>query len=61
MDETPNLRWFEEFPRCGRCGKIAQGILRGTANESYGHHCSSCAHKRLRASEKVRTAEGAKA
>ena len=51
--ETPNLTWFEEFPGCS-CGKPSRGILRGTGNENYGHHCKSCAEKRLKASEKVR-------
>ena len=51
-DETPNLRWFEEFSKC-RCGKTAHGILRGSQNESYGLHCKSCAKKRIKASEKV--------
>lgn len=55
MTETPNLRWFEEFPKC-RCGKVANGILQGEANESYGHHCTKCAEKRLRDSQKVNEA-----
>lgn len=51
--ETPNLRWFEQFPKC-RCGKKSEGILRGNQNESYGHHCKRCAERRLKASEKLR-------
>lgn len=54
MGETPNLRWFEELPKCGRCRKTAHGILRGSRNESYGHYCKKCANKRLKDSEKVR-------
>lgn len=56
LSETPNLRWFEAFPKCS-CGKTAQGILRGSQNESYGHHCQRCADRRLKASEKARTAK----
>lgn len=55
MSETPRLRWFEKIPRCP-CGKVAEGILRGDGNESYGHHCQRCADKRLLASEKARVA-----
>lgn len=53
MDETPELRWFEAFPRCS-CGKPSNGILRGSQNQSYGHHCNACAARRLKASDKVR-------
>ncbi len=53
MTETTELRWFEEFSRC-RCGKRAHGILRGSRNESYGPHCTKCANKRLRDSERER-------
>lgn len=53
MSETPRLRWFEAYPKCG-CGKVAHGILRGDGNESYGAHCHRCAEKRLKASEKER-------
>lgn len=53
MSETPNLRWYDEFPNCG-CGKVAGGILRGVGNESYGYHCKRCAERRLKASAKVR-------
>lgn len=56
MSETTDLRWFESFPRCG-CGKFSQGILRGSLNQSYGHHCARCAERRLKASEKVRAAQ----
>jgi len=55
LAESPEIRWFEEFPKC-RCGKVANGILRGTQNQSFGHHCSRCANARLRASEKARAA-----
>ncbi len=53
MGETTELRWFEEFPRCV-CGRVSQGILRGSQNQSYGHHCKRCAERRLKASEKAR-------
>ena len=56
MTEVANLRWFEEFNKCP-CGRYAQGILRGTRNESYGLHCKRCAVKRLKASDKVKTAQ----
>ena len=56
MCETTNLRWFEEWSKC-RCGKLAQGILRGAQNENHGAHCKRCAERRLKASEKARTAE----
>ena len=53
--ETTELRWFVTTERqCARCGKRATGILRGTANESYGPHCGRCADKRLKDSEKAR-------
>jgi hypothetical protein len=55
LDEAPELRWFERLPKC-KCGKTATGILRGTRNESYGHHCDKCADKRLKASAKERDA-----
>jgi len=54
MNETTELRWFEKYPSCRRCGKVAHGILRGSRNESYGSHCKSCAAKRLKASEEKR-------
>lgn len=54
MSETTELRWFEKFPKCARCGKTAEGILRGTQNQSYGYHCSRCAEKRLKDSAKAR-------
>lgn len=57
MNETPDLRWFEEFGRCIICRKVAHGILRGVRNESYGAHCKRCAEKRLEDSEKVRAQE----
>lgn len=60
MAETTQLRWFEQFPRCARCGKTAQGILRGSCNESYGHHCLRCAERRLKDSEKARSLTAAK-
>jgi hypothetical protein len=53
MTETTELRWFEHIPRC-RCGRKADGILRGSRNESFGHHCESCATRRLKASERER-------
>ena len=58
LSESPNIQWFEAFPRC-RCGKASAGILRGTRNESYGHHCKACADKRIRNSERVRAEESA--
>ena len=55
MAEVPNLRWFESTEqKCGRCGKRATGILRGSQNESYGPHCQRCADKRLKDSAKAR-------
>ncbi len=56
-DETPDLRWFEEFSNCLGCGKNAQGILRGVRNESYGPHCRKCAQARLKNSKKAHAAE----
>lgn len=53
LSESPHIKWFEKLPKCG-CGKTATGILRGTRNDSYGHHCDRCAAKRLKASEKTR-------
>lgn len=53
MAETTELRWFEEFPKC-HCGQKSQGILRGSRNESYGHHCKRCAERRLKVSERER-------
>jgi hypothetical protein len=59
MSETPNLRWFDsDYKRVCSCGKRADGNLRGVQNESYGPHCAKCAAKRLKASERVRDAEG---
>lgn len=55
MNETTELRWFEEISmKCERCGGRAVGILRGSQNEGYGKHCKRCANKRLRDSEKAR-------
>ena len=54
MNETIELRWFEEFGRCRQCMKRADGILRGSRNESYGPHCKKCATKRLIDSKKER-------
>ena len=50
MSETPHLRWFEEWGRCSQCRAKADGLLRGTCNESYGPHCKRCAERRLKAS-----------
>lgn len=58
MAETTELRWFEQFPKCARCGKTSQGILRGSRNESYGHHCNRCAMKRIKDSERERNKRG---
>jgi len=52
--ETPNLRWFEAYPPCGRCSKRADGILRGVGNDSYGAHCRRCAERRLKDSARAR-------
>lgn len=60
MNETTELRWFEAYPVCSRCGKVAHGILRGTQNQSYGSHCRKCADKRLKASERARQHSPAK-
>jgi len=58
--ESPELRWFElQDCKCARCGKPATGVLRGSRNESYGHHCTKCAEKRLKDSAKRREAEAA--
>ncbi len=54
MDETAQLRWFEKFPRCWGCGKPSSGILRGDVNQSYGHHCTKCAARRLKSSAIIR-------
>lgn len=53
MTETTELRWFEEFPRCS-CGRVSQGILRGSKNQSFGHHCKRCATRRLKAADRER-------
>lgn len=58
MSETPHLRWFEEWGRCGQCRRKADGILRGTGNESYGPHCKRCAERRLKESAAQRVKEG---
>ena len=52
--ETPNLRWFDQIPKCWRCGKDAHGRLMGSMNDSYGWHCRRCAGKRLKDSERER-------
>lgn len=55
MAETTELRWFEQMNlKCSRCGKRADGILRGSRNESYGMHCKRCADKRIKDSAKAR-------
>lgn len=56
MTETTELRWFEQFPKCS-CGKTAEGILRGSHNQSFGYHCKNCAEKRLKASAKAKELE----
>jgi hypothetical protein len=53
MTENTRLRWFDPHPRC-RCGRVAEGVLRGDGNESYGYHCKRCAVKRLKDSERER-------
>ncbi len=57
MTETTDLRWFDEWGRCGQCRKRAHGVLRGSRNESYGPHCKPCANRRLKESEKQREKE----
>jgi len=52
--ETTELRWFEEYGECRRCGKQAAGILLGVTNNSYGPHCKKCADKRLKDSARAR-------
>jgi ribosomal protein L34E len=59
MSETPDLRWFEQFPKCQGCGRTATGLLRGVRNDSYGYHCTRCAERRLKASAKARERERA--
>ena len=54
LTETTELRWFEENPKCGRCGKDAHGRLMGSMNQSFGWHCRKCADKRLKDSAKAR-------
>lgn len=55
MAEVPHLRWFQKTDReCAMCGGRATGILRGNANESYGHYCEPCAMKRLKAAREYR-------
>jgi ribosomal protein L37E len=54
MTETPELRWFDEHPKCARCGKDAHGKIMGAQNQSFGWHCRRCAETRLSASRKVR-------
>lgn len=54
LEETPDLRWFDAFPKCRMCGKTSEGLLMDRCNASYGHHCSKCANKRLELSRKVR-------
>lgn len=56
MSEVPALRWFDAIPKCWQCGKDAHGRLMGPQNQYYGWHCRRCAEKRLRASEKARSA-----
>lgn len=53
LSESPEIRWFEKLPKC-KCGKTGTGILRGTQNQSFGHHCDRCAAKRLKGSEQAR-------
>ena len=55
-NETPDLRWFEAFPKCCMCGKPSAGLLRGSADADYGHHCKRCAERRLKDSARVRDA-----
>lgn len=54
MSESTDLRWFDEHPKCARCGKDAHGRLMGSQNQSFGWHCRKCAEKRLRDSAKAR-------
>lgn len=54
LSETPDLRWFNPYPRCRICGKRPDGVLMSVRNESYGEHCQRCADKRLKASKSVR-------
>lgn len=55
LRESPDIRWFEQREsKCDRCGKAAQGILRGSQNESFGPHCKRCAEKRIKDSAKAR-------
>lgn len=57
-DMADQVRWFEGFGtcRCG-CGKPANGILRGPANESYGYYAGRCAQKRINRAEQERAHE----
>lgn len=56
LEDSPEIRWFKKFPVCARCGKNSHGILRGSQNQSFGHHCLKCADKRIAASKRVRAA-----
>jgi len=47
--------WFDAFGVC-RCGKSAQGVLRGPRNESFGPYCTKCATSRLAKAQRERAA-----
>ena len=54
LEDTPDLRWFDEYPACRQCGKVAHGVLMDVRNTSYGAHCRKCADRRLATSKRVR-------
>lgn len=54
LTESPEIQWFDPYPKCRVCRKVSHGILRGTRNESYGDHCTRCASKRIKAALKAR-------
>ena len=46
--------WFDDIGKC-RCGKRANGILRGALNEHLGAYCTPCATKAVAWADKRRT------
>lgn len=49
-------QWFDALNHC-RCGRPANGVLRGTRNESYGSWCKKCAEHEIKKAQQLREKE----
>lgn len=47
-----NAQWFEDYPRCRACDRVAAGVLHSDRNANLGAFCRRCAEKAIKDSHK---------